>query len=102
MSIELPSVILLAIVIVATWAVAGPVSNRIKMLERNFTADEIRDFRERFAKRSDRAEMPAKFDNYAALKDRMGRIWITAVFATITALIAIIYLGSDLGLSRGE
>ena len=93
-----PSFLLIALFCVWLWLVGGSVSAAVKRAEQQLTDDDLKTFRERFARRRNRAEMPMKLAELAAARDRASRIFLFAAVASIAILVAIIALGPDLGL----
>jgi hypothetical protein len=96
-----PGFLLLALLCVGLWLVGGPVMGRLKRAEQDLTSDELKTFRERFARGRNRAEMPTKFAELAEASDRASRIWLFGMVAVIVILVAIIALGPGLGLGLG-
>jgi len=78
MSILSPAMILMGLVLIAAWATGGPLMRRIKAFEVDMTADEVKTFQDRYAKRDQRADMPARFNEYVALKNRATRHWLAS------------------------
>ena len=97
-----PGFLLLAILCGGLWLVGGPAMATVQRAEKQLTADDLKMFRERFARRRNREEMPMKLAELAAARDRVSRIWWFGAVAVIVILVAINALGPDLGLgSRG-
>lgn len=89
----------------AMYLVAFSAKKRIEKAREALSAQDVETFNERYrsrANRANRADMPAKFNAYAQATGGADRIWIISAVALIMALLAILYLGSDLGLTTGD
>lgn len=86
----------------AMYLVAFSAKKRIEKAREALSAQDVETFNERYRSRANRADMPAKFNAYAQATGGADRIWIISAVALIMALLAILYLGSDLGLTTGD
>jgi len=89
---------LLVLLCGAIYAIALPAQKAVREAEKELTADELKTFRDHYAKRSSKSDMPMKFDPLAAAQRRASRIWLTGCIAVIVAISWIIYAGPTLGL----
>ncbi|MEM7720833.1 MAG: hypothetical protein AAF376_00530 [Pseudomonadota bacterium] len=98
MTLTSPAFTMLLLLLGAIWLLVNPSLKAAKAARMELTADELKTFQERYTKKSARADMPTKFNDFAAAADRASRIWILSCLAIIAALFWIIFAGPGLGL----